>query len=86
MTVFSRNRRRLVVLLLVAAVSIMGGVGYKFINSHRPQWLKFTQTAPQLPAAIGYIDKLAEDPANSTQIKVSGWALAEDGVSGIELV
>ena len=86
MTVFSRNRRRLIALLLVAVVSIMGGIGYKFIKSHRPQWLKFTQAAPQPPAAIGYIDKLAEDPANSKQIKVAGWALAEDGVSGIELV
>lgn len=70
----------------MAAVSIMGGVGYKFINSHRPQWLKFTQAAPQPQAAIGYIDKLTEDPANSTQIKVVGWALAKDVVSGIELV
>ncbi|BBJ23408.1 hypothetical protein [Candidatus Nitrotoga sp. AM1P] len=86
MTVFSRNRRWLIALLLVAVVSIMGGVGYKFIKSHRPQWFKFTQAAPQASAAIGYLDKLAEDPANSTQIKVVGWALAKDGVSGVELV
>ncbi len=72
MTVFSRNRRWLIALLLVAAVSIMGGVCYKFINSHRSQRLKFTQAAPQPQAAIGYIDKLKEDPANRTQIKVVG--------------
>ena len=87
MIVFSRNRRRLAVLLLVAAIFIMSGVGYKFFNSHRPQQrLKFTQAAPQPQAAIGYIDKLTEDPANSTQIKVVGWALAKDSVSGVELV
>ncbi|RFC36170.1 MAG: hypothetical protein DID92_2727743730 [Candidatus Nitrotoga sp. SPKER] len=86
MTVFFKNRRWLVVLLLMAVVSIMGGLGYKYINSHRPQWLKVTQAAPPPAAAIGYIDKLAEYPANSTQTKVIGWALAKDGVSRVELV
>ncbi|MEO6421754.1 MAG: hypothetical protein ABIR84_03490, partial [Candidatus Nitrotoga sp.] len=86
MTVFSINRRRLVALLLVAVVSIVGGVAYKGVKSHRPQWLIFTQAAAQPPAAIGYIDKLAEYPANSTQTKVIGWALAKDGVSRVELV
>ena len=81
-----RKRRSIVILLLIATIMVAGIGSYKFIKKHRPQWLKLTQAAPQPPAAIGFIDKLTEDPANSTQTKVIGWALAKDGVGRVELV
>lgn len=86
MTISNKKRRILVILLLIATTLIAGAGSYKFIKKHRPQWLKFTQAAPQPPAAIGFIDKLSEDTANSTQTSVIGWALAKAGVDRVELV
>ena len=86
MTISIKKRRILIILLLIAAILIAAVGSYKYIKKHHPQWLKFTQAAPQPPAAIGFIDKLSEDPANSTQIKVVGWALAKAGVGRVELV
>ena len=88
MTISPKFRRRFAALLLMAAVFIVGGAGYKLIKSYRPQWLNFFQvTARPVPvAAFGFIDQLSMETIGTGRITVIGWALSKQGVARVELV
>jgi hypothetical protein len=85
MTIHFNKRRLFAILLLSAATLVVGGSGYILIKGHRPQWLNFAYTIKQ-PAAIGYIDKLSEQPPDSGRTTAVGWALAKAGVDRVEVV
>lgn len=90
MTAFSRNRRRFAALLLMlmAAVFIMGAAGYKLIKSHRSQRFSIAPKTvhPAPDAAIGFVDRLSMETLSSGQITVIGWALSKSGIARVELV